>query len=155
MESHGHIPITSIVGKTMERLVTNRLRYFAQAMHLIAEYQAGFRHGRSTEDQLHRLSQSICDCFQQSQMQRTVVALIGYSRAYDNVWRDALLMNMYQKGIPSQMVRWIQAWLSNKLTMTFDGVRNQTVSLKHDIQHGSVLPPLLFLFFIDDLASAV
>ena len=131
--------LTSNVRRTMQRQDTNRLRYFAESMHLLTENQAGFRNGHSTEDQLLRLSQSISDGSQQSPMQHTVVALIDYSRAYDKVWRDALLMKMSHKGIPSHVVRWIQAWLSNRLTwVTFDGARSQTVTLKQGIQQGSV-----------------
>ena len=77
--------------------ITNCLQYFADSVHLLTEYQAGIRHGRSTEDQLLRLSQSISDGLQQSQMQRTVVAIIDYPMAYDKVWRDASLMKMSQK----------------------------------------------------------
>ena len=89
-------------------------------------------------------------------MQRTIVALIDYSRSYDKVWRDALLLRMSQKSIPSHMVQWIQAWLSNRMTwMTIDGVRSQNVTLKQGLLQGSVLLPLIFLFYIDDLASVV
>ena len=137
MESYRPISLTSTVGKTIERLVTNRLRYFAKLMHLLTEYQAGFRHGRSTEDQLLRLSQSMSDGLQQSPKQHTVVALIDYSMAYDKVWRDALLTKISQKGIPRQMVQWIQAWQPNRLTqVTIDGVINQSVTLKQGVPHG-------------------
>ena len=130
MESHRPISLTSTVGKTVKRLVTNHLRHFAESMRLSAEYQAWPRYSRSTMDQLLRLSQSISEGLQQSPMQRTVVALVDYSRAYDKVWRDALLMEMSQKGIPSHMLRCIQALLSNRQTwVIFNGVRSRTVTL--------------------------
>ena len=108
-----------------------------------------FRHVRSVDGELLLLSQSISNGLQQSQMQRNVLALIDYSRAYGNAWRDALLIKMFQKGIPSHMVRWIQAWLSNRL------LRNRSVTLKQGVPQRSVLSPLLFLFYLDDLASEV
>ena len=67
----------------MERLVTNCLRYSSELMRLLGEYQAGVRHGRSTEDQLLRLSQSISNGFEKSPIQLAVVAVIDYSMAYD------------------------------------------------------------------------
>ena len=125
-------------------------------MHLLTEYLAGLRHGSSTEDQLLRLFQSISDGFQQSPVQCTVVALIDYSRTYDKVWRYALLTKTSQKGIPRHMVPWIHAWLSNRLTrVSLDGVRSRSGILKQGVQQGSVLSPLLFLFYINELASAV
>ena len=86
LDSYRPISLTSTMGKVMERLVTNRLRYFAECHNLLTLFQAGFRTDRSTEDQLLRLSQSISDGFQHVPMQRTVMALIDYSRAYDKVW---------------------------------------------------------------------
>ena len=80
MESYRSTSLTSTPGKSMERLVTNRLRYFAKSMHLLTKYQAWLRHGRSTEDQLLRLSQCIMEVLQQSPMQRTAVALINLPR---------------------------------------------------------------------------
>ena len=54
------------------------------------------------------------------------------------------------------MVRWIHAYMSNRLTsVTFDRARSRTVTLRQGATQGSVLLPLLYLFYIDDLASAV
>ena len=94
------------------------------------------------------------DGFQQSPMQRTVVAHIDYSRAYDKVRIDALLMKMSQKGIPSHMVRLMHAWQFNRLTwMSFDGAKSRSVTLKQGVQLGSFQSSLLF--YTDDLASAI
>ena len=86
-----------------ECLVTNRIRYEAETRRLLSDIQAGFRIGRSTEDQLLRLSQSIRDSFQCSPMKRTIMTLIDYLRAYDCVWWDALLLKMLRKG--SRVIR--------------------------------------------------
>ena len=55
-DSYRPISIISTIGKLMERLVTNRIRYEAETRRLLSENQADFRNGRSTEDQLLRLS---------------------------------------------------------------------------------------------------
>ena len=84
------------------------------------------------------------------------MALIDYSRAYDKVWQDALLFKMQQMGVPTKMLRWVQAWLSNRLTwVTFDGEKSKTVILKQGVPQGSVLSPLLFLFYINDLPNGI
>ena len=125
-------------------------------MHLLTKCEAGLIHGRSTEDQLLRLSQHISDGCQQSSIQRYVAALIDYLRSYDKVWRDVSLMKMSYEGIRSHMVWWIQAWLSDRLTwVIFDGVRSLNATLNKGVPHGSVLSLLLFLFCIDDLVSEV
>ena len=84
------------------------------------------------------------------------MALIDYSRAYDMVWRDALLFKMQQMGVPTKMLRWVQTWLFNRLTwVTFDGEKSKTVILKQGVPRGSVLSPLLFLFYINDLPNGI
>ena len=124
-------------------------------MHLLTEHQATHMHGHNTENQLLRLFQSISNGFQQSLMQPIQLALIDYSWAHDKVWRYALLRKMSQRDVLSNMVRWIQVWLSNMLTcMTLDGVRSRTVILKQSV-HGLVMSSLLFLFYIDDQVSTV
>ena len=55
LDSYRTISLTSTMGKVMERLVTNRLRYFAECHNLHTPFQAGFRTGCSTEDQLFQL----------------------------------------------------------------------------------------------------
>ena len=119
---------------------------------LLYENQAGFRNGCCTEDQLLRLTQSIGDGFQHSPMKRTVLTLIDYSRAHDRVWRDALLRKMLWKGVSSHLIRWIQAWLANRLSrVAFDGAKSMKTILKQGVPQSPVLSPPLFLFYIDDL----
>ena len=156
LDSYRPISLTLTMGKVMERLVTNRLRYFAECHNLLTPFRAGFRTHRSTEDQLLRLSQAISDRFQHVLMQRTVMILIDFSRAYDKVWWDALLFKMQQMGVPTMMLRWVQAWLSNRLKwMMFDGEKSNTVILKQGVPQGSVLSPLLFFFYINDLTNGI
>ena len=116
------ISLTSVVGKLMERMVCTRLRHFLESNNLLNPNQAGFRSKRSTEDQLLCLSQTVSDEFQKKPMHRTVLALVDYSRAFDTVWRDALLWKMIQKGIGTRIIRWTQSWLSNGWRMLRSGM---------------------------------
>ena len=65
LNSYRPISLTLTMRKVMELLVTNRIRYEAEACCLLSENQAGFLNGCSTEDQLLRLSQLINDSFQE------------------------------------------------------------------------------------------
>jgi len=70
----------------------------------LSRWQAGFRVGRSVEDQLLRLTQDIDDGFQGKE--KTVLALFDFARAYDKVWRDALFWKLMEFGIDRRMVSW-------------------------------------------------
>jgi hypothetical protein len=62
-----------------------------------------------------RLSQAISDDFQAKKLaNRTVLALLDFSKAYNKVWWADLLATMSRKGVPVRYVWWIQGFLSNR-----------------------------------------
>ena len=70
----------------------------------LSNCQAGFRKNRSCEDQVLNLTQKVSDGFQKKQM--TVMALLDYSKAYDRVWREDLLLTMLDKAIKAYPTKW-------------------------------------------------
>ena len=81
-----------------------------------------------------RLSQSTSDGFKCSPMKRTAWTLINYLRAYDGVWRDALLLKMLRKGVSPHIIRLIQAWQANRQSwVTFEGAKSKKTTLKQGV----------------------
>ena len=68
------------------------------------EEQTRFRRRRCTEDQVLRLFQSVSNGFQRTPSQRTVLALLDFSRAYDTVWRGEFLDRLMDAGLPRKYV---------------------------------------------------
>ena len=101
------INLTSCVFKLLERILADRLYYIAETNNMFSRFQAGFRKGRSCEDQITRVVQAIQDGFQQRPMKRSVLTLLDFSKAYDTVWREKLLLHMLNTGTPSPFIRWI------------------------------------------------
>jgi hypothetical protein len=91
----------------MERMVAKRLQHLAESRSMLNSDQSGFCPQRSTEDQVIRLSQAISDGFQAKRPpNRTVLALLDFSKTYDKVWWADLLA-MMRKGVLARYVRWI------------------------------------------------
>jgi len=154
--SHRPISLTSCMGKAMERLVNNRLKYCLENQKILAPEQAGFRARRSTEDQIIRLTQSISDGFQKKPMDRTLLALLDLSKAYDTVWRDGLLHKMLNLNLDKTAIRWVQSWLSNRRNfVSINGTHSKTATFNQGVPQGSVISPLLFLIYINDLPAVV
>ena len=152
VRSYRPIAITSTIGKLLERLIVNRLSWWLEAMSLLSPWQAGFRNRRCTTDHCLRLSQFISDGFQSTNKKRTVIMLIDYSKAYDTVWRTGLLQKMLDIGDPLRFVKWTTAWLTNRIArVQLHGVTGRCSTVKEGLQQGSVLSPLLFVLFINDL----
>jgi hypothetical protein len=115
LDSYRPIAFTSCLAKVMEHMVAKRLQHLAESCGMLNSEQSGFRPQRSTEDQVIRLCQAISDGFQAKKPpNRTVLALLDFSKAYNKVWRADLLATMLRKGVPVHYVRWIQGFLSNR-----------------------------------------
>ena len=136
----------------MERMVASRLSWLAEENGWWNDDQAGFRAGRSCEDQVLRLSQSISNGFHSQPAKRSVLALLDFSKAYDTAWRNRLLTIMLEKGVPRRLVRWLRGFLSDRsANVRIDGVTGRSRKLHQGVPQGAVLSPLLFLFFIDGI----
>ena len=148
------VSLTSCVVKTMERMVGDRLYYIAETRGMFSDLQAGFRRGRSCEDQILKMVQAIEDGFQKKKMERSVLVMLDYSKAYDKVWQQRLLLSMEEKGVPMKFVKWIAGFLANRLArVRFQDATSKVRVMRQGLPQGAVLSPLLFLFFIDNLAN--
>ena len=138
----------------MERMVANRLTNLAETNGWWSPDQVGFRSMRSCEDQVLRLTQSISNGFQSRPALRTVLALLDFSKAFDTVWRDRLFKILLYTGVPIGMVRWIRGFLSDcRASVRLDGFNGNSMKIPQVVPQGSVLSPLLFLFYINGIRS--
>ena len=95
------ISLTSCISKLFERLILSRLTFYLESNHLLSTCQAGFRPGRSPLDQILTLSQSIWDGFQKKKPpDRTILASVDFSKAFDSVWHSALFHKLLPLKLP-------------------------------------------------------
>ena len=146
------ISLTSCVMKLLERVISDRLFDLAERNNWFSGLQAGFRRSRGVEDQILRMSQRISDGFHLRE--KSIMVLLDFSKAYDTIWRQRLLLTLSKRGVPSIYVSWLSTFLSNRQArVRFNGCLSGSRKMGQGLPQGSVLAPVLFLFYINELAD--
>ena len=129
-------------------MIQNRIQHWLEKRQLINPNQAGFRRLHSTIDQVARVTQTIFDAFEKPKPERAVLALLDFQKAYDRVWKDALLAKLGRLGVPAHVVKWLRNFLSDRRARVRWG--NSTSDWRvfsGGLSQGSVLAPLLWLAY--------
>ena len=134
------IALTSCLCKTFERIVNDRLVWFLEQNHIISKFQAGFRHGRSTNDQLLRLETSIREAF--IKQQHLVAIFFDLEKAYDTAWKYGILKDLHDSGLRGYLPTFISNFLQNRnFRVKFGDTFSEKFPQEMGAPQGSILSP--------------
>ena len=152
-KSYRPISLLCVPYKILGRLIYARIEPIVDP--LLPGEQAGFRHGKSTVDQVVLLTQNIEDSFEAKKKAGAV--FVDLTAAYDTVWHRGLTCKLLRLLSDKHVVRMIMELVQiRSFTLTTgDSKRSRLRRLKNGVPQRSVLAPLLFNIYVYDLASTV
>ena len=146
------ISVLNVFSKIYERLAYKRLFKFLEINKIFSERQFGFRTGRSTETATNLFCKDIIEAFEENSY--VLAVFIDLRKAFDTVNHSILLQKLNHYGVRGLANSWFSSYLSDRTQyVDLRGASSSEAGILCGVPHGSILGPLLFLLYVNDLLT--
>ena len=152
--SYRPISLTSVLGKTFEKIINKRLIWYLESNNILSPHQYGFRKSKSTLHAIANLESEIKLAFNNNSSLFTV--FFDLEKAYDRTWKYHICKTLHKYGLKNNLPLIIQNFLKNRyLTVRVSDQLSTFHQIQNGVPQGSVISVTLFLVAINDISSKI